>query len=378
MQEREGVLGEQYRRLDTLPLAQTVVSGVALADGHLVTNQTELDFGESSDLGEVERAYSSTLADWLGPLGYGWSSSLHHVIRRTSCGEFIITTGNDAMWFRENEQGELVPTRGFHGTLRREGERRLVFYGKSGMRWAYEQLLPAGDTWWLVEVSSPGAEATRFVYGRAFGEPVLAQVVLPGSDVLEVHYRRLEAGGRAGMVISDWRSPEVSVAYTYDEDGQLSTAIESTVGDTTTWKYTYARVAGISVLAREESRTEAGELLYSREFRYEPSTLLVSRPSGGDYRLPTPRVTRIVDSGDSESRFAYSAPADSRRWRDASTTVDDGERWVYHFNADGAAIATESAKGTITRVGTTRSCSAPWSSPKTARARATNTTATAT
>ncbi len=139
-EEKEGEIKVTFDTRNNLPVGHTLVKGVNVSNGNLSLASTDFSVPARVQPIAFQRFYSSNNSGSLNEMGVGWSHSYSSSLRITSCGEIVISGGTGGgNRFVEDKDGNLVPQKGYHGSLvANHAERTFDFYAKDGTRYHYK------------------------------------------------------------------------------------------------------------------------------------------------------------------------------------------------------------------------------------------------
>ncbi|MDX1997343.1 MAG: RHS repeat-associated core domain-containing protein [Thermoanaerobaculia bacterium] len=221
-----GTGSSEWRSREQLPVGHAVYKGVDLWDGHLsVVRQDILVPGRGPDL-ELVRSYGSNASKQPGPMGVGWSHSYDSRVVITPCGEVIVTgaAGGGGRFVDDGSNG-LRPLKGYHGTLiANAGDNSFDYYSKDGTKYHYG--FARTNEFLLEFIEDPNGNTTRLTYDRSVLEDKLLSVTDPSGRTLAFEYtsRNFFMSPQQEVVTKVTGPGGISVEYTYDDNGNLTSA----------------------------------------------------------------------------------------------------------------------------------------------------------
>ncbi len=221
---KEGTLKFSNQSYDRLSLSRSYLHNVDLSEGGLVLQRDDFAFQGLGRPISFSRSYASGRTDSLGPLGAGWSHSYDSKVTLNGCGKAVVVGGaGSGMRFSPGEDdGEWVPTQGYHGTLvTNEDDSSYDLYVPDGTRYHY--FFEGGQGEWPLEfIEDTNGNRTTLTYSGEGLASRLTGVLEDSGRSLQIDsvYREFEFDG--GFVINSViGSDGIRVDFDYDEWGNL-------------------------------------------------------------------------------------------------------------------------------------------------------------
>jgi len=218
--------------LGALPLGQTMVKGVNLADGHLYKSTTDLTVPGRGVPLEFSRSYTSGGSE-RSPLGFGWT---HNYRVRVSFGGLsgAPATAGQQRWIVSGAAGGAQvftctsttcrPQRGYHGTLTRLAA-GWEFRTKGGVKYGFEEMPGQSSPKYRLHTitDAVGANVTTLEYADAEWDGEVARVYDAGDKrFLDFTYARTPRGKLYLNEIRLYRNSNPLGRLPPDEPAELS------------------------------------------------------------------------------------------------------------------------------------------------------------
>ena len=364
---QDAVAGQAFveYHTDRLPVGRTLVNDVDVATGSLTLSRTDLEVPGRGIPLAFRRTYSVHSSAIPGQMGVGWRHNYEARLEQNLCGDITVSSDTGTVRFvRGQSAGDWQPLKGYHGTLQQTGD-TFDFYSVNGTRYHFVPQVWLGRPGYRLDfIADTNGNATRLGYDPTETTYVkLVTVEDPAARTLTFTYNQqsLDIAGLPNpisVITAITGSDGQTLRFTYDQRGNLTSAIRDGGARIETYSYTADRTLVIdptSLNAVLHGRLAAvtnpngHTTTYSHDdIVHSPVVRLFGAEIGSSAAavaipVPSTAVTSLTAPARGTTQFQY----DVAQHR---TTVlnSRGAATIYRLNAAGAVIAVDDPVGGIT------------------------------
>ena len=338
-----------FQRKNALPVGQVLVHGVKVRDGTLTMQPYPVaEPGRGPSL-RFQPTYSSAGYNQLGSMGMNWSHNWETSLHINSCGDVIVSGGDSgSVVFFPDDKGGLVPAKGYHSTLVRDGE-DFDFFSKDGTQYHYSYIdnrnvKAERNTWKLMWVKDSNGNTLTLTYDMmARPSPLLKTVTSVDGRMLKFDYVEAQVNrlGRleSRQLVNAVNGPGLSMAFKYDDFGNLILA--SGNGRSEAFDYD---------VEAQEPRKRNLMIGYTdpngrkTAYEYKPYELPLTLPSTGiPFVMPQTVVSKVV-TPTGPLLFEYEIGTFSK----TTVTNQNGNATKYELNPYGSPLTIMDGAGLTT------------------------------
>jgi len=284
-EEKTSPLSIQSVIQNSLPIGHTLVKGVDVSNGNLSISSTDFSVPSHVLPLDFQRYYSSNSSNSPGALGVGWNHNYNAHLSINRCGIISLSGGTGGgNRFKADENGKLVPLKGYHGTLLvDEVERTFDFYAKDGTRYHYKNY--GRKSWDLEYIEDTNLNKVELTYDNTSNKvaKLLAVEGAAGRTITFDYESRVFVGlgvDFVQVIKSIDFAGTIGLDFTYNDFGLLVSVQRD--GSARSESYTYATGVDIPLEGRNKliGYSDPNGNLTTYTYEEEPITIEVGEARG--------------------------------------------------------------------------------------------------
>ncbi|WP_229208196.1 transglutaminase domain-containing protein, partial [Duganella sp. Root198D2] len=333
----------KFERSNPLQVGQVLVQGVKVRDGTLTAQPYPVaEPGRGPSL-RFQPTYSSGVQRHMGPMGMNWGHNWDSGVTVNSCGDVTVSGGDSGnVIFFPDVKGNLVPAKGYHSTLVRDGN-DFDFFSKDGTQYHYA-FIDAPNQWKLMWVKDSNGNTLTLTYDMlARPAPLLKTVTATDGRILRFNYAdaKVALPGRSEIlpVISSVTGPGLDMVFKHDGFGNLV----KVTGNGRSEEFAYS-VDEMGITNRNQLTGYTDPNGRTTKYEYKHYELPLTLPSSGTpFAVPQTVVSKVI-TPTGPVQFDYEIGVFSK----TTITNQKGAATRYELNSFGSPLKIIDGAGTTT------------------------------